>query len=84
VVFDRIVEQAGCDRDVVHSHLDENSRDFERVDEVRLSGKPLLAFVHLGAEHVGALKEREIARGVVLQDAVSDVVETQHPRRDSP
>jgi hypothetical protein len=36
------------------------------VDEVGFSGKPLLAFVHLGAEYVGALQEREIARGVVL------------------
>ena len=77
------MEQSGRDRDVIHPHLDEDARDLQRVDEVGFSGKPLLAFVHLGAEHVGALQEREVARGVVLQDAVGNVVESEHPPRDS-
>jgi hypothetical protein len=48
------------------------------VDQVGLAGEPLLALVDLGAEHVGALEQRQIGVGLVLEDLVGDVVEAEH------
>ena len=37
-IFDRVVEQAGGDRNRVHFHVGEDVADFERMDEVGLAG----------------------------------------------
>ena len=78
------MEQASCDGDIVHPHLDQDARHFQRVDEVWLARQALLAFVYLGGEHVRALEQRQVAGGVVLQDAVGDVVEAEHPTTNFP
>ena len=82
-VLDRVVEQAGGDRHRVEPHLGEDARHLERVDQVGLAGEPLLALVDLGGEDVGALQQGEIALGVVLEDAIRDVVEAQHAPRSA-
>jgi hypothetical protein len=54
------------------------------MHEVGLTRHALLALVHLGREHVGALEQGELAGGVVFEDSVSDVVEAEHRPGDHP
>ena len=44
-VFDNVVKQAGSDRHLVELHVGENVRYLERVNEVRLARRALLALV---------------------------------------
>ena len=74
----------GGDRDLVHAHVDQDAGHLERVDQVGLAGEALLTLVDLGGEDVGALQELQVAAGVVLEDAVGDVVEAKHRPADFP
>ena len=76
-VLERVVQQARGDRHLVHAQVDEDRGDLERMDQIGLAGEALLALVDLRREHVGALEQREVARRVVLEDAIRDVVEAQ-------
>ncbi len=49
-VFNGVVQQAGSDGGSVEFHLGQHFRHFERVDDVRLTGRAHLAFVMLDAE----------------------------------
>ena len=42
-IFNRVVKQAGRNRDRVHFHFRENQRDFQRVSEIGLAGSAGLA-----------------------------------------
>ena len=44
------MQQAGDDADDVHPHVGEDTRDSERVHEVRFAGRPKLAGVVLGGK----------------------------------
>ena len=81
-VLDGVVQQPGRDRHLVHAHLDQDARHLDRVDQVGLAGEPLLALVDLGREDVGAFEQGEVAGGIVLEDAVRDVVEAQRRTAD--
>ena len=82
-ILDRIVQESGGDRDIVHPHLDEDARHLQRVNQVGLARETLLTFVDLGGEDVGSLQQREVTRRVVLHDAVGDIVESQHSPQNS-
>ena len=63
----------------IKTQLSQDPRDLEGMNEVRLSGEPFLAIMHLRREDVGTLQPREIDLWVVLEEAVGDVVESEHP-----
>ena len=64
-VFDRIVQQAGGDRDRIHLHLGQNLRHFQRMDQVRLAGGPGLAGMMVQGEVVGFPNQFQIVVGAV-------------------
>jgi hypothetical protein len=76
-VLERVVEQAGDDRVFVDEEVEQDAGDLERMDQVRLAGEPLLAVVDLRGEDVGALEPLQVDLGVVVQEAVGDVVEAE-------
>ena len=76
-VLDRVVEQAGRDRDAVHAQVEQDARHLERVDQIGLAREALLALVHLRREDVGPLEQLEIAVGIDLEHAIGDVVEAE-------
>jgi hypothetical protein len=54
------------------------------VDQIGLTRETLLPLVNLGREDVGPLQELSVSLGVVVQDAVEDVVEAEHALPNSP
>jgi hypothetical protein len=78
-VLHGVVEQSRDDGHVIEAHVHEDPRHFERMDQIGLPGVPHLAVVDLRGVDVCALEQGEIAVRIVLEDAVGDVVEAQHP-----
>jgi hypothetical protein len=78
-ILDGVVQQTGDDGHLVETHLRERGGHVERMDQVGLPGEPLLTVVHLGGEDVRPLQEREVARGIVFEHPIGDVVEPTNP-----
>ena len=74
-VFDRVVQQAGGDRDRVHFHLGEHLRHFEWVNQVRLTRGAGLAFVMLQGVVVGFLNDGEIVLRTIFLDPLHQLAE---------
>ncbi len=74
-VFDRVVQQAGGDGGGVHLHLGEDLADFQRMNDVRLARRALLALVLLHAELPGVAHDVEVVRGAVGVQGAEEVLE---------
>ena len=76
-VLEGVVEQRRRDGHVVHSQITEDARHLQGMNEIGLSGQPLLPLVHLRREDIGLLHQFEVSVGAVVEDAVRYIVESQ-------
>jgi hypothetical protein len=77
-VLYNIVEKAGGYGDFVESHVGEDVRDFERVDEVRLAGGARLALVMEGGEKVSAPQNVKVGLRVVAPNFFDYLLDANH------
>ncbi len=59
-VFNRVVEEAGGDGNRIHFHFGEDERDFEGMDEIRLTGGAGLALMVFQGEVIRVLHDGQI------------------------
>jgi hypothetical protein len=74
-VFDGIVEETGGDRGRIHAEFGEDLAYFERVNNVRLPGGALLAFMLLHAEGPRAANDLQIVAGTISVDCLKKSAE---------
>ena len=79
-VFDDIVQQAGLDADHVHAHVGEDLRHRQRMHQIGLAGRALLAGVIPGREGVGLLDGGDVVFGAVIADSCEERLELEIQR----
>ena len=77
-VLDNVVEESGGDGDFVEAHVGEYVRDFERVDEVRLTTGARLPLVVERGEKVGPPQNVQIGLRVVAPDLLDYLLDANH------
>ncbi len=77
-VFDRVVQQAGGDRNRVHLHVREHVRDFQRMNQVGFARSPRLPGMMFLGELVGLLDQVEVVVGPVLAELLHQLAEAGH------
>jgi len=65
-VFDGVVEESGGERGGVQANIRENVRDFEQMNQVRVTGAAELAAVALGGDFISASNHPGIFGGAIL------------------
>ena len=81
-VLDRVVEQRGDDRVLVELEVAHQPGHLDRMAEVGVAARPLLAAVLLHGEDVGAVEQRLVGIGVVFLDPLHKFVLAQHSGLD--
>jgi hypothetical protein len=77
-VLDHVMQECRHDRGVIELELGEDGGHFEGVGEVGIAGGALLVPVRLHGVDVGAIEQRLVRAGVVLQDPVHQLVLAHH------
>ena len=77
-VLDHVVQQARRHGDFVEPHVGEDVGDFERVDEVRLSGGARLTLVRAGREEVRAPQHVKVGLRVVAGHFFDNLFDANH------
>ena len=77
-VLDNIVQKSDADRDGVHLHLGQQIRDLQRMRQVRLAGRAHLSLMFFRGKYVGAAHKFEVVPGMMLSDAVENVLQADH------
>ena len=77
-VLDHVVQQRRDDGRVVELQIGEDGRDFERVGEIGFAGGALLVAVRLHGIDVGAVEERLIRLGIVVENSLDELVLPHH------
>jgi hypothetical protein len=72
------VQETGRHRRDVHLEIDEEVRDLERMGEVRLAGRALLALVRSLREPVRALEYVQVRARLILRDRFDQGLERCH------
>jgi hypothetical protein len=82
-VFYYVVQQASGNRHLIKFHAGEDICYFERVNQVRLAGSALLAFMFPGGKKVGAAQQIQIRLRVVTRYVLDNFFNANHlfPRR---
>ena len=68
-------------RDRIHLHFGKHQRNFQRMDEIRLTRRPALPFMNLQRVVVGFLDERQIILRTVLLHALHQLAELSERER---
>ena len=79
-VLDGVVQQRGCDGGVVELEIGEDGRDFERMGEIRISGRPLLLAMRLHRIDISAVEQALVGIRVIAAHPFDKVVLPHHRR----
>ena len=79
-VLDRVVQERDGDRGLVHVHVGQDRRHFERVREIRIAGCALLVAVLLHGVDIGLVEQGLVDFGLVALDALDKLVLAHHGR----
>ena len=77
-VFDRVVQHRRRDRRIVDLELGQDGCDFERMGEIGIARRPLLAAVRLHREDVGAVQQILVGVRIVAADPLHQLVLPHH------
>ena len=77
-VLNRVMEESGNHRWNIQPQISKNGRNFHRMHQVRLAGKPCLPLMDLGAVNIGLADKIKICRGVIGRDLAEDVIQSDH------
>ena len=79
-VLDRVMEKGDSDRRLVHVHVGEDGRDFERVREIGIArSAPLMAML-LHRIDISLVEQRLVHVGLVALNALDKLILTHHWR----
>ena len=77
-ILDRVVKDGGRDRLVVELQVGEDSRDFDRVTEIRIPRRANLRPVSLHREDVGTVDQPFVRIRIVGADFLDQLILSQH------
>ena len=80
-IFNRIMQHRRRDRGVINLKLGQDGRHFERMGEIRIAGRALLAAMRLHREHIGAVQQILIGVRIVAADPLHQFVLPHHRRK---
>ena len=73
-ILDRVVEDRGGDRLVVEPQVGEDTRHLDRMAEIGVAARPLLAAMRLHRKDVGAVEQRLVRIRVIVEHAVDQFI----------
>ena len=73
-ILDRVVEDRGGDRLVVEPQVGEDARHLDRVAEIGVAAGALLGAMRLHREDIGAVEQRFVRVGVVIEDPIDQFI----------
>ena len=77
-VLDRVVQHRRHDRRVVDLELGQDRGDLERMGEIGIAGRALLAAMRLHREHIGAIQQILVGARIVAADPLDQFVLPHH------
>ncbi|GAA3259500.1 hypothetical protein GCM10020258_21360 [Sphingomonas yabuuchiae] len=80
-ILDRVVQDGGGDRLVIQMQVGQDAGHLDRMAEIGIARGTLLAAMRLHREDIGAIEQRLIGLGVVVEHAVDEFILAEHDIR---